>query len=132
MPGVEMLVLELPRAQADPDVVAALVDVVETQQIAVLDLVVLARQDDGQVRIVEAQPDLEKYGWGATRIAGRTLLSAEDLDAIGAGMAPGTSAAVLVCETLWSARLTDAVIAAGGQVALHVQIPVEAVTSGRW
>src|SRR4051794_7034725 len=99
MAGVEMLVLELPRAQADPDVVTALVNAVETRQIAVLDLVLLARQDDGRIRIVDAQADLDEHGWGAAPVAGRTLVSAEDLDAIGAGMAPGTSAAVLVCET---------------------------------
>jgi hypothetical protein len=132
MVGVEMLVLELPSSQAHPDVVAALADAVGAGLITILDFAFLAHQEDGQVRIVEAQSDLREHGWGGTPIVGRTLLSAEDLDVVISGMTPGTSAAVLVCEILWSRRLSQALTAIGGQLALHVQVPVTAVTTGRW
>jgi hypothetical protein len=132
MVGVEMLVLELPSAKAHPDVVAALVDAVAAGLITILDFAFLARQGDGQVRIVEAQSELREHGWGGTPVVGRTLLSADDLDVVISGMTPGTSAAVLVCEILWSSRLAEAVNVVGGQVALHVQVPVTAVTTGRW
>jgi len=132
MVGVEMLVLELPSSKAQPEVVAALGAAVAAGLITILDFAVLARQGDGQVRIVEAQSELHEHGWAGIPIVGRTLLSAEDLEVVISGMTPGASAAVLVCEILWSSRLAEVVTAVGGQVALHVQVPVTAVTTGRW
>jgi hypothetical protein len=123
VPGVELMVLEFPSNRASPDVVSAIVDAVEQGQISVLDLVFLARDGDGSVRIVDVDEELDEHGFGQLVIARSALLSGDDLDRIRSGLTPGTSAAVLVYELTWSLRVLDALDAAGGQVALHAAEP---------
>jgi hypothetical protein len=125
--AAELMVLEFPSSYADPDVVSAIVDAVEQGQVNVLDLVFLARDDDGSVRIVDVDEELDEHGFGQLVVARTALLSDEDLATVRSGLAPGASAAVLVYELTWSLRLVAAVDAAGGQVALHAQVPAETI-----
>lgn len=127
MPAVEMLVLEFPSSKVDGAMVDALVDAVEQGQVIILDLVYLVREDDGSIRVIDIDEELDEHGFGQLVVARAPLLSDEDLLAVREGLTPGTSAAVIVYELAWSRRILDAVDAAGGQVALHVQVPVEAV-----
>jgi hypothetical protein len=125
--AVEIMVLEFPSGRPDPAVVAALVDAVEQGTVAVLDLVFLVPEPDGSVRVVDVDEELEGLGLGQLVVARTALLSEEDLDTVRSGQTPGTSAAVIVYQTVWSVRVMDTVAAAGGQVALHAHVPVDAV-----
>ena len=119
MAAVELMVLELPTLRPDPAVVAALTESVEQGQITVLDLVFLARGEDGTVRVVDVAEELGPHGVG-THGAGRdVLLSEAALDTVRTALTPGTSAAAVVYEPTWSRRLVAAVGAAGGRVTLH-------------
>ena len=127
MPAVELMVFEFPNNRASPEVVSAIVDAVEQGQINVLDLVFLARDNDGSVRTVDVDEELDEHGFGQLVIARAALLSSEDLDTVLSGLSPGTSAAVMVYELTWSFRVFDAVDATGGKVALHAQVPAAAI-----
>jgi hypothetical protein len=129
VPAAELMVLEFPHNRASPEVVSAIVDAVEQGQINVLDLVFLARDDDGSVRMVDVDEELDEHGFGQLVIARTALLSQEDLDTVRSGLSPGTSAAVMVYELTWSFRVVDAVDAAAGQVALHAQVPAAAIAA---
>jgi hypothetical protein len=125
--AVEIMVLELPSGRPDPGVLAALADAVEQGLVAVLDLVFLVPAPDGSVRVVDGDDELTRLGFGQLVVARTALLSDQDLDRVRGGQTPGTSAAVLVYQVVWSSRVVDAVTAAGGQVALHAHVPVDAV-----
>ena len=127
MATVEIMVLEFSSSRPDPGVVAALVDAVEQGVVVVLDLVFLVREPDGSVRVVDVDEELKGLGFGQLVVARTALLSDADLDTVRSGQTPGTSAAVVVFEVAWSVRVVDAVAAAGGQVALHAHVPVDAV-----
>ena len=127
MAAVEIMVLEFPSGRPDPGVVAALVDAVDQGLVAVLDLVFLVPEPDGSVRVVDVDDELKGLGFGQLVVARTALLSDEDLDTVRSGQTPGTSAAVIVYEVTWAVRVVDAVAAAGGQVALHAHVPVDAV-----
>ncbi len=90
MPAVELMVLEFADNRASPEVVSAIVDAVEQGRINVLDLVFLARDDDGSLRMVDVYEDLDEHGFGQLVIARIGLLSSEDLDTIRTGLSPGS------------------------------------------
>lgn len=54
------------------------------------------------------------------------LLAAEDVEAIGAALEPGSIAAVLVWENVWAASFGSAVRRSGGQLVAGGRIPIQA------
>ena len=55
------------------------------------------------------------------------LLAAEDVEAIGAALEPGSIAAVLVWENAWAAPFGSAVRRSGGQFVASGRIPIQAL-----
>ncbi|SNS52389.1 hypothetical protein SAMN05421642_103135 [Rhodococcoides kyotonense] len=124
---VGVLVMTFPGDRADPDVVAALAQVVEQGVISLLDLVYIGRGLDGSLRQVDVDEALDDVGLEILSLEAKALISDEDLDVVRDTVEPGTSAAVLVYEQTWARTLANASRNAGGEVALHVQIPRETV-----
>jgi Family of unknown function (DUF6325) len=130
MPGpVELLVLNFPTPVADPAVTRAIADVVDKGDITILDLLFLAREDSGDLLVVDVGPGLDGYGLGELSVEGAALVSEEDLDVVRDALPRDTSAAIIVFEHTWARRLAASVAAAGGEVGLHVRIPSEDVES---
>jgi len=127
--SVEVIVLQFPGQRADPAVANVLTDVVSRGYAAVLDLVFVARTPDGSLRVTDARDNLDGVGLGALQPAAQPLISRDDLDLIRDSLRPGTSAAVIAYEHRWPQGLAAAVRDAGGQLALHVQVPRDAVAA---
>jgi hypothetical protein len=128
MPGpVEVLVLNFGSARADPAVLRSLSEVVELGHVTILDLVFLARQNSGDLLVVDAGEELGEFGLGELVVQSAALISEEDLDVVRDALPPDTSALVIVFEHTWARRVADAVADAGGEVGLHVRIPAEDV-----
>src|SRR5262249_10603842 len=64
---------------------------------------------------------------GSLEVHAQTLISEDDLDVVRDALEPGTSAALIVYEETWAREIGGAVRNAGGEVALHVQVPRETV-----
>ena len=126
---VELIVLQFPGERADPAVAGALADVVSGGYAAVLDLVFVARTADGSLRVTDAGDNLDGVGLDSLQLPAQPLISRDDLDLIRDSLRPGTSAVVIVYEHRWPQRLAAAARDAGGQVALHVQVPRDAVAA---
>jgi len=126
---VELIVLQFPGERADPAVAGVLADVVSRGYAAVLDLVFVARTADGSLRVTDAGDNLDGVGLGSLQLPAQPLISRDDLDLIRDSLRPGTSAVVIAYEHRWPQRLAAAARDAGGQVALHVQVPREAVAA---
>jgi len=125
---VELMVLEFPRPAADPGVVAAIAEVVANGDITLLDLLFLARADDGRFAVVDVEEGVDAFGLGTLTVSqSHTLVSTNDVTTVQEGLAPGTSAAIIVYEHTWASRVVDAVRAAGGELALHLRVPAEDV-----
>ena len=106
-----------------------LIDIVERGLIRILDIMVIAKEDDGSVSALEIS-DLP--GDEAVHItffdgASSGLLGQEDLDAAGAVLEPGNRAVMLVYENSWAAPFAVAVRKAGGQLVDSGRIPVQAI-----
>jgi hypothetical protein len=122
---VEMLVLTFPGGRVGPGVVGALTDAVDSGDLAILDLVFVAKAADGEVRVVEVEHESDAFGFGSLDVDPQALTSDDDVALIAQGLEPGTSAAVLVYEHAWARRMTQAIVDSGGEVGLHVRIPHE-------
>ena len=124
---VELVILTFPGERADPAVVEALSDVVSKGYVTVLDLMFLTRTTDGQIRVTDVDENLDDIGLGTLEVEAQALISEDDLDVVRDSLDPGTSAAVIVYEESWARRVAGAIRDAGGELALHVQVPRDAL-----
>jgi hypothetical protein len=128
MGPIDYILVEWPGRQPNGEVAPHLVDLVDRGLIRVLDLVFIAKDEDGTIRGLE----IADVGGEVTELsvfegASSGLLSHEDVEEAGGVMEPGTSAALLVFENTWAAPFATAVRRSGGQLVSSGRIPVQAV-----
>lgn len=125
---IDYILVEWPGRQPNGEVAPHLVDLVDRGLIRILDLVFVAKDEEGTVRGLE----IADLGDEVTELsvfegASSGLISDEDLEQAGGAMEPGTSAALLVYENAWAAPFAAAVRRSGGQLVSSGRIPVQAV-----
>jgi len=128
MGPIDYLLVEWPGRQPNGEVAPHLVDLVERGLIRIIDLALIAKDEDGTVAGIE----IEDLGDGGTELsvfegASSGLISDDDLGEAGAALEPGTSAALLIFENTWAAPFAAAVRRSGGQLVASGRIPVEAI-----
>jgi len=128
MGPIDYLLVEWPGRQPNGEVAPYLVDLVERGLVRILDLLFIAKGEDGTVAGIE----LADLGDGAGELtvfegASSGLLSDDDVNEAGAALEPGTSAALLVYENTWAGPFAAAVRRSGGQLVASGRIPVEAI-----
>ncbi|MER5308408.1 DUF6325 family protein [Streptomyces sp. NPDC002773] len=109
------------------DVAPALRELQDGGVVRILDLTFVAKDGNGGVTTVElADSDVSE---AFERLTGAEfdLLSDEDLNVVGQGLAPESSALVVVWENSWAARLASAVRDSDGRLVLMERVPSEAV-----
>lgn len=128
MGPIDYIVVEWPGRQPNGEVAPHLVDLVDRGLIRILDLVFVAKDEDGNVRGLEiSELAGEVAELAVFEGASSGLLSDEDVDEAGGVLEPGTSAALLVFENAWAAPFASAVRESGGQLVASGRIPVQAV-----
>ena len=126
---VDWIVVEFPGSKFNGEIAPVLQDLVERGLIKVLDLMMLRKDDAGELEIFEVS-DLQDGELGELRTEEAELamvLSEQDVLDIAETIEPGSTAAVLVWENLWAAPFGAAVRHAGGQLVASGRIPIQAV-----
>jgi hypothetical protein len=130
---VEYMIVAFPGNKFTGEIAPALQDLVESETIRIIDLAFVAKDSDGEVAGFELsdldpemQAALEKAGAEATG-----LFNEDDLMAAAEELEPNSSAALLVWEDLWAARLADALRDAGGELFDLGRVPHEVVLAAR-
>ena len=128
MGPIDYILVEWPGRQPNGEVAPHLIDLVDRGLIRILDLIFVAKDEDGNVGGLE----LADVGGAVAELsifegASSGLLSDEDVSEAGQVMEPGTSAALLVFENTWAAPFATAVRRSGGQLVANGRIPVQAV-----
>jgi hypothetical protein len=119
---VEYFVVVLPDRGSLAGVVPAVTEMVTSQRIRVLDLVVLARGTDGALDVVEVG-DAEDLA-ALHELEGDTgLLSENDLQLASSAVRPGEVGMVLVAEDRWAEQLSTAARGVGGRIVAGERIP---------
>jgi hypothetical protein len=126
---VDYLVVEFPVGAQNftGEMAAELVKLHDSGTIRVMDVLILAKGEDGAVQAMELSDleDLGELGRIEAQFA-ETLAEADVLD-LAAAMEPGSVAGVLIYENLWAAPFASAARRAGGQLIANGRIPVQAI-----
>src|SRR5688500_4483178 len=126
----EMMLIGLPENRFDGSILPTLGQLVDTGTVRVVDLVMVSKCLDGNVSAVEI--DGLEGGLGGPFPAGvehGELFSEEDLEVAGDQLAPNSSAALVLWENSWAAKLSSEIFDAGGAVLLHDRGPAEVVAA---
>jgi hypothetical protein len=126
---VDYIVVEFPAGASSftGEMAEALVALVETGTIRVIDVLILTKDEDGAVEAIELS-DIEQLGpLQAVETQLAELLAAEDVEHLAAAMDPGSTAGVLIWENLWAAPFASAARRSGGQLIATGRIPIQAI-----
>jgi hypothetical protein len=128
---VEYIVVEFSGNQFNSDLVPALVDLVKSNTIRILDLLFVRTHADGSFEAMEldALPPLEATSFDNLDGDILGLLNGEDIELLAKGLEPNSSAALLVFENVWAKRLRDAVVSANGRLVDNARIPAAVVAA---
>jgi hypothetical protein len=128
MGPIDYLLVEWPGRQPTGEAAPYLLDLADRGLIRILDLVFLAKGEDGSVlRLEIADLGDQVAAFADFEGASSGLLSDEDTEEAAATLEPGTSAALLVYENRWAAPFASAVRRSGGQLVASGRIPIQAM-----
>jgi hypothetical protein len=128
---VEFLVVAFPGSRFSGEIVPALLDLVESGIVRIIDLVFVSRDLDGTITALEVAELDDDEAAAFARLGGGQglLLSDEDLEYAAEALEPGDSAAVLVWEDVWAAGLAKALRNAGAELVALERVPRELVVA---
>ena len=126
---VDYIVVEFPAGASNftGEMADELLALVNSGTIRVIDVLILQKDEDGNVEAMELS-DIEQLGpLQAVEAQLAELLAAEDVEHLAAAMDPGSTAGVLIWENLWAAPFASAARRSGGQLIANGRIPIQAI-----
>lgn len=129
MGPVDWLVIEFP-AGSDSftgELARELASLVDAELIRILDLMIVTKDADGEIDVVEFE-DLSDAG-DLAALEGQLaeVLALEDVEHVAEALEPGSAAGVLVWENTWAAPFAVAARESGGQLIATGRIPTQAL-----
>lgn len=126
---VDFIAIEFKGNQFKGEIMPALLELVNNDTIRVIDLVIVQKDADGNVRMQEMQQHdnavLALFDPSKTEITG--MIQQDDLQMIGEKVEKDTTAAVLLFENLWAIKFKQAILNANGRLLMQERIPHEVV-----
>jgi uncharacterized membrane protein len=110
------MVVAFPGNKFRGEIAPALAELAKNDTIRVIDLAFVAKDGDGNVALVELEDIGSEAGRAFQTIEAAIgdLVNEDDLMAVGEELEPNSTAAVLVWEDRWAARLVNAIDRADG------------------
>jgi Family of unknown function (DUF6325) len=132
---IDVVIIAFPGNKFSGRIAPAVLDLVNSGTIRVVDLLFVSKAADGAVTTVDAA-DLEAGegpGYQAIEVLKPGALGIEDAEEISDDLSPETSALLIAFENTWAASFVDACRAADAMVIDQIRIPAdvgEAVIEG--
>lgn len=126
---IDYVIVEFPGNQMTGEGFPILLDLVDRGIIAILDLVFITKDADGNVAGI-AISDFDADGELDLAVfegASSGLLDDDDISEAGAALEPNSSAGILVYENLWAAPFATALRRGGARLVASGRIPTEDV-----
>jgi uncharacterized membrane protein len=121
---VELLVVKFPGTEFTDEVTNALSELVASETIRVLDILLIRKDAEADTRIDEIKNLVTGDPRFEPVVAGLTdLLTEEDAEDLGLTLEPDSAAAMILFENTWAFRFTDAMRRAQGEVVINERIP---------
>ncbi len=126
---VDYAVVEFPAGATNftGEMTAELIALVESGTIRVIDVLILAKDEDGNIEASELSEIDELGELQQIEAELAELLAADDVVHLAAAMEPGSTAGVLIWENLWAAPFAAAARRSGGQLIANGRIPIQAI-----
>ena len=126
---VEYMVVAFPGNKFKGEIAPALRELVDAGTVRIIDLTFVHKDENGDVVAVELEDQGSEIfqAFHELAIDRVGLVNEDDMMDIGNALDPNSSAAILVWEDLWAARLKDAIVGAGGVLVDIQRVPYEIV-----
>lgn len=123
---IEVMVIGFPGNNFNGEIIPELERLIDAEIITLVDALLIRRDADGSVDFVEFEDD--DANPEAARLARLmqqldSMISDEDVAELAAGLAPDSSAAMLVIEHTWAKGFRDAVLDSGGIMTANFRVP---------
>lgn len=118
---IDFVLLEFPRDRLTGEASKALLDLVERDVIRLYDLLVISKDQDGSVSVLEVGEAAPAFAAFAGARSG--LLGDDDVQEAAAAMAPNTVAALIVYENAWAIPFVAAARNSGGDLIASARVP---------
>jgi len=126
---VDLVLIEFEGEVPAADVARAFTEVMDSDVVRLLDLVVVSRDAAGELDVVE----LEELHAGEINVTVSViepgLVTEDDINELTADLAAGSSAVLFALESVWARNLADLMESAGGVVMTESRIPAHAVSA---
>jgi uncharacterized membrane protein len=129
MGPVEYVVIGFPGNRFKGEIVPAVAELVDNDVVRIVDVAFIKKDADGNVTMFEydALDDVLEFGFADVDGEAGGVLSDEDLELAAEALEPDSSAALIVWEHRWAARVAQAIRDAGGRIIAGERIPDEIV-----
>jgi hypothetical protein len=128
---VDYLVVEFPAGAQNfsGEMADELLRLADTGIIRILDLLVIAKDEDGSIEAIEIDEATGRDDVRALETHVAEILAAEDVENLANAMEPGSVAGVIVWENSWAAPFASAARRSGGQLVATGRIPIQAIAA---
>jgi len=130
---IEYIVVAFAGNQFKREIIPALCELVYSGQIRIIDLAVVIKDGDGDVKIFESTEVYSEIADALMTLTGEFngLLSEEDLLMVGDELPVNTTAAAMLFEHVWASRFASAVRNANGWLMSSARIPADVIDAAR-
>lgn len=123
---IEVLEISFPGNQFKGDIIPEIERLIDNDTISIIDGLFVRKDGEGEVIFTEfdelgSNADASRFAAAMDQLD--SLISDDDVDELAAGLAPDSSAAILVFEHTWAKPLRDAIVGAGGVLAAQFRVP---------
>jgi hypothetical protein len=126
---IDYIVLSFSGNQFKGEIMESLLELVESNTIRIIDLMIVLKDEQGELIAVELQqhdPKIAAFFEPLDfEISG--MITAEDVEVIGASLENNSTAALMLFENLWAIKFKEAVINANGTLVVQGRIPPEEI-----
>lgn len=124
---LEYIIIGFPENNFSGEIIPELAALVDGGLIRIVDMVFVAKGDDGSAVVLEVDEHDHLSAFVALEGDVGGVIGPDDIEHAAESIASGSSVLVLVWEDLWAAPLTDALRRAGGELIEGARIPAEIV-----
>jgi hypothetical protein len=126
---IDLVALEFKGNHFEDEVIASMADLVADETIRILDLVILHKDEQGEVAVQEFQElspdDLLLLEPLRAEISG--MITVDDIQMVGKRLKENSTTVMMLLENLWAIRLRQDVFDGGGRLVMHERIPTDVV-----
>jgi uncharacterized membrane protein len=129
MGPIEYVVIGFPGNRFKGEIVPAVAELVDNDVVRIIDVAFIKKDADGNTTMFEYNVLDDVLAFGFADIDGEAggVLSDEDLELAAETLEPDSSAALIVWEHRWAARVARAIRDAGGRIIAGERVPDEIV-----